>query len=96
MALKLLDRQEMYGYELVKAIQTETNGRLHFGEGCIYPVLHYREQSNLVSSRRKEVDGRSRVYYRVTETGKTRMEEMSQDWREVMKGVTLIMGGQNA
>jgi len=33
LVLQLLSRREMYGYEIVKAIQTETRQTLAFGEG---------------------------------------------------------------
>ena len=94
--LRLLAHQEMYGYELVKAIQAESNGLLTFGEGCIYPVLHYLEQSQWVTSRRQEVQGRSRLYYRLTPRGTERMTAMTGEWRQVVAGVTLVLGGHHA
>lgn len=94
--LRLLARKEMYGYELVKAIQAESNGVLAFGEGCIYPVLHYLEQSRWVTSRRQDVQGRSRLYYRLTARGTERLASMAKEWGQVVEGVTLVLGGQNA
>src|SRR5437899_3064887 len=49
LVLTLLARREMYGYEIVKAIQSETKEILRFGEGCIYPYLHYLEKKKLVN-----------------------------------------------
>ena len=46
LVLKLLSRREMYGYEIVRAIQVETKTAFSFGEGCIYPYLHYLEKEN--------------------------------------------------
>ena len=31
----------MYGYQIVEEIRTQTGEALAFGEGCIYPYLHY-------------------------------------------------------
>ena len=94
--LKLLSRREMYGYEIVKAIQTETREILSFGEGCIYPYLHYLEKEKMVLSRRKEVDGRSRNYYQLTRSGAKRLEELSGEWNRVAAGIALVLGGQHA
>jgi len=94
--LKLLSHREMYGYEIVKAIQTETQSILSFGEGCIYPYLHYLETERLVESHRKEIEGRSRNYYRLTASGAQRLEELSGQWNEVAAGISMIMGGQHA
>ena len=96
LVLKLLSRREMYGYEIVRAIQTETKEILSFGEGCIYPYLHYLEQEKLVNASRKEVDGRSRLYYKLTARGSKRLHELSAEWDRVTAGVVLIMKGQHA
>jgi PadR family transcriptional regulator PadR len=96
LVLKLLSRREMYGYEIVKAIQAETSQTLTFGEGCIYPCLHYLKQQKLVNSRRKEVGGRSRNYYELTSRGAKRLEALTTDWSRVTSGISLVMQGQHA
>jgi PadR family transcriptional regulator PadR len=96
LVLELLSRQEMYGYEIVRAIQEKTREKLTFGEGCIYPLLHWLEETKLVSSRRKEVEGRSRNYYQLSSRGRNRLVELSKEWREVVAGVGLVVGGQHA
>ncbi len=96
LVLELLSRREMYGYELVRSIQEKTREKLTFGEGCIYPLLHWLEETKLVNSRRQEVEGRSRNYYQVTSKGRKRLEELESEWKEVVAGVSLVMGGQHA
>jgi PadR family transcriptional regulator PadR len=96
LVLKLLSHREMYGYEIVKAIQTQTNEVLTFGEGCIYPYLHYLEKEKLVNSSRKEVSGRSRNYYRLTTRGHKRLEELSGEWQRVAAGISVVLEGQHA
>jgi PadR family transcriptional regulator, regulatory protein PadR len=96
LVLKFLSRREMYGYEIVKAIQTETKEILSFGEGCIYPYLHYLEAEKLVDSHRREVEGRSRNYYRITTRGRRRLEELTIEWSRVAEGIALVMEGRHA
>ena len=96
LVLKLLSRREMYGYEIVKAIQADTKDALNFGEGCIYPYLHYLEAEKLVGSRRKEVEGRSRNYYQITARGRKRLEALSGEWCRVAAGISLLMGEKHA
>src|SRR5436190_696117 len=84
----------MYGYEIVKAIQSRTKDSFSFGEGCIYPLLHHLEQSRLVSSRRKEVGARSRYYYRLTPRGIKRLTELSEEWKQVAACVSLLMAAK--
>jgi PadR family transcriptional regulator, regulatory protein PadR len=96
LVLKLISRREMYGYEIVKSIKAETRQTLAFGEGCIYPYLHYLEQEKLLRSRRKEVGGRSRNYYQLTRRGAKRLEALNADWDRVTSGISLLMRGKHA
>ncbi len=70
--LRLLQQQEMYGYEIVQAIRSRTGAVVAAGEGVVYPVLHALESEGALKSRRKTVNGRSRIYYSVTARGSRR------------------------
>jgi PadR family transcriptional regulator PadR len=96
LVLRLLARQEMYGYQIVEEIRTRTGEALAFGEGCIYPYLHYLEAEKQVSSRRQEVEGRNRNYYKLTPRGRKRLEALTTEWNRVTTGVSRLMEGQHA
>ena len=70
----------MYGYEIVQAIQAQSHGALSFGEGVVYPVLHGLEKDGALKSRRREVSGRSRVYYSLTSRGVRRLSDLTDTW----------------
>lgn len=94
--LQLLARREMYGYELVKAIQTASREAFAFGEGSIYPVLHQLEANKHVKTRRDDVGGRSRLYYSLTNAGKKRLQALTEEWTAVAAGVSCVLGGSHA
>src|SRR5579871_2253985 len=96
LVLALLSRREMYGYQIVEEIRARSGGALSFGEGCIYPYLHHLEAEKFVGSRRLEVDGRSRLYYKLTHRGQKRLDELNSEWKRVTDGVALLMGEQYA
>lgn len=96
LVLKLLSQREMYGYELVKTIQARSNELFTFGEGCIYPILHYLEETKLVSCESKAVEGRSRNYYQLTSRGRKRLDELAREWEQVALGVQTVLGGSHA
>ncbi len=96
LVLELLSRREMYGYELVRAIEEESAEAFSFGEGCIYPYLHYLERARFITSRRLTVEGRSRLYYRLAPKGEKRLAELTAEWNRVASGVKLILGGAHA
>ena len=91
--LKLLQKREMYGYELVQAIKDESGGTLTFGEGCIYPLLHKLEERGDLTARRLDVGGRSRVVYRVTPQGTKQFAESTAAWKRVAASVNNILYG---
>jgi len=93
LALQLLARRPMYGYELVRAIETSTGQELEFGEGCIYPVLHRLEQQGALESRRESVNGRSRVVYRATPGGRKKLAVSTAAWRQVVRAVDQVLRG---
>ena len=88
MVLRLLQEQEMYGYEIVQAIAARTRQVLSPGEGVIYPLLHALEKDGALKSRRKTVGGRSRIYYSLTARGAKKLAAMTDHW----KALTGAMG----
>lgn len=95
--LRLVSVRPMYGYELVQAIRLATGGRLEFGEGCIYPLLHRLDSDGLLASRRESVGGRNRFVYRVTPAGRKNLAERVSAWEQIAAAVQQALhGGQNA
>lgn len=90
--LRLLAAREMYGYEVARALKVVSEGALSFGEGVLYPALHTMEAKGLLRSRAQPVDGRTRIYYRVTPKGRRRLEQLTSGWRRVSEGVDRILG----
>jgi len=95
--LRLLNEQEMYGYELVRSIKQVTKEAISLGEGVIYPVLHSLERNGALRSKRKAVGGRTRVYYSLTKKGRDRLAKLRNDWSRIQGGVAIALeSGANA
>ena len=100
--LRLIRDREMYGYELVQAIRDRTGAAITLGEGVVYPVLHGLERGGALASRRKTVNGRSRVYYALTAAGSHRLADLTGNWTKLtdaiqgVLGQTLATGGNHA
>ena len=89
--LKLLDGNEMYGYELVRSIREVTGEAISLGEGVIYPVLHSLERGGSLKARRKKVEGRTRVYYSLNAKGRQRLKKLQDEWHRVRSGITAAL-----
>ena len=94
--LRLLQYEEMYGYEIVQAIRNRTAAVIAVGEGVVYPVLHALEREGALRSRRKTVNSRSRIYYSVTPRGSHRLADLSEAWSNLAAAIQkMLTGGQH-
>lgn len=79
--LNLLQRKEMYGYEIIKEMEVKSKGVFSFKEGTLYPILHNLEEEDCVESFWIEGENkRKRKYYRLTEKGNTYLKEKREEW----------------
>jgi PadR family transcriptional regulator PadR len=93
LVLRLLRNGEMYGYQLVQAIREETGEVVSLGEGVVYPVLHALESSGAITSRRRAVGGRSRIYYALSPKGTSRLVELTDVWSRLTGAVQQVLTG---
>ena len=94
--LSLLSRGEMYGYELVEALDRRTEGVLDMGQSTLYPLLYNLEAKGIVESERRVAEsGRERKYYRLTGDGRTRLASDRRQWQAVtdaMRALGVVTG----
>jgi PadR family transcriptional regulator PadR len=93
MILQLVARNEMYGYELARTIRTLTTDAISVGESVLYPALHSLEKRGLVRGRRRSVEGRTRVYYSITQKGLRRLTALTSHWQRIAEGVEAVLQG---
>lgn len=90
--LSLLQKNEMYGYEMIKEMQLKSSGVFEFKEGTLYPILHNLEEENLVESFWKEGgNSRQRKYYRITKKGIGVLKEKEEEWTLFTSAVNKII-----
>lgn len=82
--LTLLERREMYGYELVEALDRDSGGILAMGQSTVYPLLYNLEGRGLVVPVWREASsGRRRKYYRITEDGRCWLASQRSQWEKL-------------
>lgn len=95
--LTLLVQHELYGLEIIEAIQEATGGKKRIGFGSLYPTLHKLEKRGLVQARwgedtPEERQGARRKYYRITGLGEKALNEAQHvrtqlaSWRPSWQG----------
>lgn len=92
MILSLVDRQELYGYAIVRELKER--GGLVAGEGTVYPVLRRLESDGLVSAAwSDEGPAGPRKYYRITNAGHAFLERAWAEWDSVSSALGDLGGG---
>lgn len=94
--LSLLAREEMYGYQLVRAIRVVSSDAFALAEGVVYPALHGLEEKRLIKARERVHEGRARIYYALTSKGRTRLAELTANWERVSGGIAAVLNGGGA
>ena len=89
--LSLLNREPMYGYQMIKEAENKSEGVFQFKEGTLYPLLHSLEANGFLESYWSEIRGRKRKYYRITAIGKKHMEKKLEEWKTFSSAVDRIV-----
>ena len=83
--LTLLDRQEMYGYELVETHERESGGLLAMGQSTVYPLLYNLEgRKHVQAAWRTAPSGRRRKYYDITAEGRVWLSSQRDQWERLV------------
>lgn len=93
--LSLLHSKPMYGYEIIKELESKSNGIFSFKEGTIYPILHSLEEKELIVSYWGEGNGkRKRKYYKINDQGKEFIQEKKEEWSVFKNAVDEVLSGE--
>lgn len=97
LVLKLLEKQEKYGYQIISELKEKSNERFLLKEGTLYPILYRLEDDKYVESKWSEPEGKKvpRKYYRITEEGKRALQEITELWFEINSSAKNIMEEKN-
>jgi len=90
--LEALVHEPSHGYRIASRIKERSQGVLDFKEGTLYPALHKLEKDGLVESYEGVEKGRPRRYYRITQSGRGTLSKDRQEWRQLSRAVTTILG----
>ena len=77
--LAAIQSEDSYGYQIIKDIKPYVD----VSESTLYPILRRLEEGRLLTVRSVEHNGRLRKYYRITDAGRTRIEDFKRDWKEM-------------
>jgi PadR family transcriptional regulator PadR len=90
--LQLLENNgPMYGYEMTRAVKDGSGDKMKITEAALYPTLHKLEESGLLETETRTVDGRVRKYYQLTRKGKTESKKQLASLQEMIISLQQIL-----
>jgi DNA-binding PadR family transcriptional regulator len=95
--LTVLNFHELYGLQIIKAIEEASGGKRRLGVGSLYPTLHRLEKKGFVCSmwgddHPQERGGARRKYYEITNLGRQVLQDTQQtranlaQWQPTVEG----------
>lgn len=91
MIMRLLEEKDMYGYEMINVLRSKSNNVFELKSGTLYPLLHTLESKGFLSSYEDESSGKTRKYYKLTNSGKKQVAQKKEEWNEYQTAVANVL-----
>ena len=76
LVLCVVDNKDSYGYEINQTLRES----LGVSESTLYPVLRRLLKDDCLEAYDVEYSGRNRRYYRITDRGRSQLEQYKTEW----------------
>jgi len=91
--LKAVSLGPLHGYGVLLRIQQIFGQQLEIQQGSLYPALYRLEHQGLISSAWGESDNKRQAkFYRLTATGRRRLQTETEKWNRMASVIAGILG----
>lgn len=87
MVLAIVIKEDTYGYKITQDIRTA----MEISESTLYPVLRRLQKDECLDTYDMEYMGRNRRYYRVTQRGKTVLNDYKEEWKTYKERIDKVI-----
>lgn len=90
--LKAVSLGKLHGYGVLLRIQQISGDALQIQQGTLYPALYRLEKQGLIDSEWGTSENNRRAkFYRLTTTGKARLENETANWKRMSGAMTMAL-----
>lgn len=90
--LKAVSLGPLHGYGVLLRIQQISKDRLEIQQGSLYPALYRLEHQGWIASEWGESENKRRAkYYRLTATGKRKLQTETEKWNQMADAIASIL-----
>lgn len=85
--LAILKKEDVYGYILTQNIKRVVD----VSESTLYPVLRRLQKDDYLTTYDQPFNGRNRRYYKISDSGKCKLDEYIHEWENYKQSVDKIL-----
>ncbi len=89
--LSITEKKDSYGYQLSQKIKNVSGVK----DSTLYPILKRLQEQGYLSVYDQPFQGRNRRYYRITESGRQRYQELMEEWKLHKEAIDQILKGEH-
>lgn len=90
--LKLVSKEDMYGYQIKQMMSKKSNDKLEIKEGSLYGPLYRLEKKEMITSNKILVGKkRFRIYYHITDLGRDYLKCATEVFNDIYFGANKIL-----
>ena len=89
--LAVVNRGDVYGYVLTQNIRAV----MDISESTLYPVLRRLQKDGLLETYDQPFNGRNRRFYKITDSGKVKLDQYLLEWQAYRTNLDTILTGGN-
>ncbi|MBQ9079780.1 MAG: PadR family transcriptional regulator [Clostridia bacterium] len=90
--LKMLTKEDMYGYQIRQELDKRTGGAFQVKEGSLYGPLYRMSERKLIVAHKELVgEKRFRNYYSINESGREYLEFALREMETVFAGIDMLL-----
>lgn len=90
--LFLLEKRDLYGYQLTNLIEKLSDGKVVVTESTLYPTLYKLLKNGYITDKEEPIGKRRvRVYYHLEDAGRSRLADLLEDYHTNRAGTDMIL-----
>ena len=89
--LSITEKEDSYGYQLSQKIKNVSGVK----DSTLYPILKRLQEQGYLIVYDQPFQGRNRRYYRITESGRQRYQELMSEWWLHKEAIDQILKGEH-
>ena len=91
LVLGVLEKEDLYGYRIIRELELRSENAFEMREGTLYPILHALEKEGFLDAYWQEVDHKNRKYYHITKKGLKQLASGKEEWKSFSASVDRVL-----